>query len=357
MLISFFQFNSLFENLFCIFIYALLAFVLFYKIRLRKSPSDTDLFYSLNSLRGIFALDILLGHCVRYEKCFLSPLGSFMLVSVGFFFFVSGYSVTRSYYTKNNYIDFFIKHRIIHLLLIIFGSLFITTIIAYISPIRTGFVGFPADPLIFIKTIFVRINWYMWELLILYIIFYIVFKLFRQHRVFLFCVFLTPVCIYMICNDFARCWLASILCFPLGILWYKKRDPYTKILSPKGKFITFVILSVGIILSAINYGALTGLPFEKSEMISAGVNNILCLGCILLLIILLYYFEPGNMILGFFTSIATPLYLFQFIFIAIAESLGLNYKLKIIFVLVMDVSLSCIIHLIKSRVKHIKSKR
>lgn len=51
----------------------------------------------LNRLRGIFAIEIVIGHVVRDEQTILYPLGKFMICSVAFFFFVSAFGMAVSY--------------------------------------------------------------------------------------------------------------------------------------------------------------------------------------------------------------------------------------------------------------------
>ena len=41
---------------------------------------------NLNDMRGIFALEIVLGHVIRHERSLLYPLGKFMICSVAYFF-------------------------------------------------------------------------------------------------------------------------------------------------------------------------------------------------------------------------------------------------------------------------------
>lgn len=332
------------QSVFCIAIYIFLAFILLFQVKRNDIPKKDDLFFSLNSLRGIFALEIVIGHCVRYESCPLTPLGNFMLISVGYFFFVSGYGLARSYHTKPGYLDSFLKHRIFRLLILAIEALIIVTLIAYISPIDTDFKNIPTDPLIFAKSALVRTNWYMRELMLLYICFFIVFRFVKKHRVSLLCTFIVIICAILYMNGYTRCWFASIICFPMGIVFCENIDLIMdRLKNLSGKLIALFFTGLGLIFSLLNYPQLTGQPFEVTEMIYAFANNILCIGFILLLITILIYLKPGNKILSLFTSIATPMYLFQFIFVAIAEKADMSYPVKTLFVLGTDIALSYIL--------------
>lgn len=54
----------------------------------------------LNSLRGLFALDILIGHVAGHNMYPLMPFEKFSIVSVAGFFFLSGAGLADSYYKK-----------------------------------------------------------------------------------------------------------------------------------------------------------------------------------------------------------------------------------------------------------------
>ena len=340
------------QLIFCIATYIFLVFILLFQAKRTGIQKNDDLFFSLNSLRGIFALEIVIGHCVRYESCPLTPLGNFMLISVGYFFFVSGYGLARSYHTKPGYMDSFIKHRILKLLTLAIGALIIVTLIAYISPIYTDFKSISTSPLILAKSALVRTNWYMRELMLLYICFFIVFRFVKKYRIALLCTFIVIICAILYMAGYTRCWFASIICFPLGIIFYENINLILdRLKTINGKLITLFFIGLGLILSLINYPQLTGQSFEVTEMMYALANNILCTGFIRLLITALIYLKPDNKILSFFTSIATPLYLFQFIFVAIAECANMPYPTKILFVIIADISVSVLLNTLTKKIK------
>lgn len=87
-----------------------------------KRHSDHDLsresyLQNLNNLRGFFALEIVIGHVIRYEQTILYPMGKFMICSVAFFFFVSAFGMAVSYEKKENYLNLnFILSKPVYLL-------------------------------------------------------------------------------------------------------------------------------------------------------------------------------------------------------------------------------------------------
>lgn len=337
------------NNIIYIFIYFSLVFILLFRFQKQAVAGQYDFFMRLNSLRGIFALEIIIGHCTRYESTLLSPLGNFMLISVGFFFFVSGFGLIRSYYEKPHYLNSFLKHRILHLALIAFIALFFTTVIAYISPYTTDFASIPLS----VKAIVLRTNWYIRELLIFYILFYVTYRFTQKHQLALILILQILVCIPLYFTGHTRCWFASLICFPLGIFAYIYFDTLTSFLcSVKGAILAVLIFLIGTALSLPNYALAFGITFEVAELFSACFNNIMCIGFMLILSLILCKCNYNNPILSFFTKISTELYLFQFVLISITEKMQLSVLLRIAFVLGIDLIISISLHhLIFKRLK------
>jgi len=337
----------MFNIIFCLLIYVLFAFVVLFGVHTKKSEGITDDLSRLNLLRGLFALEVVVGHCVRYETTLLSPFGNFMLVSVGFFFFISGFGLAHSYNTKDSYLTTFISKRFVKLLYIALNALIFTTVIAYISPVKTDFADIPTSISTFFKALFLRTNWYIRELLLLYIIFYITFKLFhtRQcHIIAAFCIIISIILFYL---GYTRCWYASILCFPFGVYVGQYHDDFTQFLSKSAsKLMAVILVCIGLASSVFNsyLSSHSVMNFALTEFIFSIGNNILCIGFIILLVIVIKQCIFDNAVLRFFSRYSTELFVFQFIFVEIAEKMQLPYYTKIAFILSLDLIVSVVLH-------------
>ena len=104
--------------LYALLIYVIFIFILLFGIKFRPLTKEEDFFFSFNRLRGFFALEIVVGHVVRYESSLLYPIGKFMIISVAFFFFVSAYGMARSYDAKEDYLHGFLFSKFSYLLTI-----------------------------------------------------------------------------------------------------------------------------------------------------------------------------------------------------------------------------------------------
>lgn len=328
-----------------------LIFIMIFCVGIRKehSLSEHECYKRLNSMRGIMALEIIIGHVVRYENSILLPFGKFMLIGVAFFFFVSGWGLCKAYYEKDKYLDTFLRTRIIYLCGVIVIALLITTLFDYICPIATCYSLHPLEDMELIRKLVDNINWYMRELLLLYFVFYFVFKIVRKYQI----VILTMVVVVIACilhvSGFGRCWYASIMTFPLGFVFYvyfSKMITFLK--TPKG---IFVIGGLGI------WGLSSLIIDEKLFVPIFLANNSLCICMILILVLFSIAFCMENKAKDFLNKYATELYLFQFIFLSIAESAKWNYWHKMLFVVALDVLVSMLVHPVVIFLKHLcKSK-
>ena len=152
----------------------------------------TEKLKRLNALRGLFAVQIILGHAV-YQDSVLYPLCQFSIISVAYFFFVSAFGMVLSYHKKNNYlnISFLVRKPIYLLCIAIFIYLFGTAVDIILEP-DLGFVS----SFFSIKNFFLQTNWYIWELIFFYFMFWFTYKYCYKYRVWII-VLLTTVMVLL----------------------------------------------------------------------------------------------------------------------------------------------------------------
>ena len=155
-------------------VYLVIFCVLLYGIRIDKCIDRDNLLTRLNLFRGFFAIIIVIGHVVRYEHTFLEPFGRIMLVFVGYYFFVSGWGLARSFYEKPGYIHDFPRKRLLYLVGIGIISHITYMFVDLISPVNTGFSTHSTVIRVILQNLFVRVNWYIRELIVLYILYYLI---------------------------------------------------------------------------------------------------------------------------------------------------------------------------------------
>ena len=343
-------------NLFCVIVYIVFGLLLVIGIKPKRCENAGQFGERINSFRGVMALEIIIGHCVRNESNLLAPFGHFMLVGVGYFFFVSGFGLAKSYATKENYLKTFLVKRWLRLLYVMLIGLIVTTVIANISQCKTVLASLPMKPLLLLKEFVVRTNWYLRELFILYVLFFLIYRFCSKRKSSLLLLTTIALCIVLGALGYTRCWYASTLCFPMGIIVYENYDLLiNRLCSVKGYLMTLVLFTVG--LSEMFWGGkLTHLTFTQSEYIVGVSNNILCIGVVLLLIAFCFAFDSGNIVCEKLTAISTEMYITQFVLVFLAEATEMNAAVKILFVVTIDILVSVIIHPLLKIGKHRNKK-
>ena len=276
--------------------------------------SDSQVIARINMLRGLFAILIVLGHCsMRFEKE-LFPLmfiHKFNMVSVCFFFMASGISLSYNFEHKEGYLKGFIRNKII--LLAVF-ALIAQLIGKAISSIVLG-EYFALD-----VRILTGMNWYIYEMAVLYLIFYMVNKYVKKSVVKETLFYLSALIICLVTLYFFRhgswegwspAYYYSTFSFPFGITLYLHFDAIQKSLMrhplPKAIVLLCVAVSTCISLTMPN-DSIWGGVFLRNTM---G-------GCIMtLLFMFLNYVDVNeNSVIGkavsFLTGFSTEIYLYQF---------------------------------------------
>lgn len=138
---------------------------------MEKSIEKEKMVARLNMLRGLFAILIVIGHCsMRFEKELLPfyIIHKFNMVGVCFFFYVSGFSLLYNLRTKENYLQHFLRNKMLSLFIIALLSQLVSRILA---------AGILHEKLNINVALLGTFNWYIYEMLIFYLVFYLTYRL------------------------------------------------------------------------------------------------------------------------------------------------------------------------------------
>ena len=193
------------------------------------------------AIQGFLAICIMLHH-IAQKTCaswiqpqtrivhgldMFVPIG-YLLVSV--FLFFNGYGVYKSYHTKENYLDGFVKKRILPVVL----ALYTTTVIFFIARLLVG-EKMDAKQVILYLTSIQLCNpntWYVIVLPFFYLAFYFSFKFIKRDGLAVLAT-TTFVILYMLLgtridhNDYwirGEWWYNCVFLFPVGIIFAKFED-------------------------------------------------------------------------------------------------------------------------------------
>lgn len=154
-------------------------------------------------------------------------------------------------------------------------------------------------------------NWYIWEQIFFYIIFYLTCKFCPKYK----CIAVLIVTAFAMTIVFYAGWIegyyASALGFPLGMFVGEYYEKVTKwLMSVGGKIAVLLGCALGM----------TALMFDENSLVGmVYLRNILCVSGLLLLLMILKNVHFRNRILKFLQKHSSEIYLFQFSWLRITE--------------------------------------
>ena len=313
-----------------------LALVLFLGSSLSKKHEWQEEPLSLDkakAVQGFAAVAIILHHLAQELAGNAGAIGFFNelgVLFVGIFFFFSGYGLYTSLSTKENYLKGFLKKRFVTILIPFYICIIVFTVAAAISGTQ-----FNPIQLLCVLSGWSLINanmWYIVEIVILYIAFYVIYKLIRNRTA--ATVVMTIFVAAMITGSFllahgadmscsfwfqGEWWYNSTLLFVIGIIFSKHSDLIRRI-ARKGYAI---LLPVSAILVAVfawltnyalsHYSYWSEIPggdpayMDKLRCLSVQLPFVIFFVCFVLLVMMKVRF--GNPVLKFLGSISLELYL------------------------------------------------
>lgn len=300
------------------------------------------------ALRGICSIEIMMGHLgIATESIVLFPNRKAGILFVGVFFALSGYGLMYSIANKDDYLVDFLPKRIGKLL-------FPAYIVFLISIVLDGLIDKGAISLIEffnLKYFFLRTNWYVWELLILYIVFYISVKKGKIEKtpLIIFYFSIVFVCIAYALK-FENPWYGSTLCFGLGIFYFSHRDQFEEIFIMRNPAIKFIscclVMTISIGLYFVR-GGVIGLLFSR---------NIASIFFVIVLIVCLYRVSIGNKVSIWLGRYSYEIFLFHPLFINILRPWIKNNVIYSLMVIGFTVMASYLYGICEAKIKNIVGK-
>ena len=258
-----------------------------------------------NLLRGLLAIWIVFGHCSGYMTVpsgILDIVRRFNLVCVGIFFFLSGFGLENSLQTKSGYLKFFLPRKC--------GGLFLMALLQYIVGFVTGRVmGFllPYEDLWDMLSHFARdVNWFIWELMLFYLLFYLTARLIRPQYVRMTLMLLLSVVMIALLRrtDAGGSWYFSSLAFPAGMAVRIFKEPLEK-------HFRFVPALLILLVPTAAAGA-AGFLLKGSDVLQVYAKNLFCVCIALGVAVLMTKIPLRGKVLSFLALISPEIFLYQF---------------------------------------------
>ena len=286
---------------------------------MEKSLTDGLTKEKTTCLKGIFAIFVLLHHLYQntgifgYGKIVGTLFGSMGYLSVGIFFFLSGYGLLASYNKKGkDYAKGLFRKRIIPFYLI---SLFFAVLDLALTD--RSFAALVKMPFNFGGTGYL---WYMEVQLFIYLIFWLTFrtKQTKGVKIVLFSagvLMLICICDYM---GLKTWWLVSTGCVIFGVLWANLKEQIVEILSSRKEYMIF--LAVLFVLFC-GFFAAKGHLATNTYLLSVTLSAVFFAAFVA---VLACKTPIENAVTRFLGKISLEIYVMQHIFIAFFKGVWIN---------------------------------
>lgn len=302
--------GRLYKNMDILIIIFLLSF--FIKIRIRENQEDyLSKDYTIY-IKGILALIVVFCH-IQFNRINFVGFKVFNYVgdfAVALFFFLSGYGLISQYIKKGDiYLKSFLKKRVLK---IMFIYLFFNFIYIVYYLLCNNFESINLLKYVFIdKKLIVSHSWYIIDILILYILFYIFAKKFNKNynnisKGILICSIIFGIVLIVL--GYEECWYVSLLSFYFGFFYKLFLDKKVNLKNIIFLILCFVILECMLLL----------IDFINISMVkiylTALIKNLACICFILIVINLGKIIQFRNPFFKFMGNISLEVYLIHGLF-------------------------------------------
>lgn len=312
----------------------IVALLIFYKIDIGKNVENSFTEKKqANIIRGICCIIVVLVHIPLEHGNFIQDaIGSFGYIAVTVFFLLSAFGLKYSLENKKDYLKHFLKNR----LLVIYIPFILANLLYQIITIRNGF---DILSIIGIKNIT-----FVGELILFYLIFYIVYKNIKNIKI-ADIVMISLVVIFSIVSYlFKFGWYVECLGFAYGIIIFNIQDKINNMLN-KHYFINLLIFTGLSIILGIVY-----IKIKNVELINYIIKIILGISLISLISVLFKKIRVYNKFLDILGNISYEIFLLHTIIIYILRNLNIISGLYIITVLIITIICAYIMNKIDNKI-------
>lgn len=230
------------------------CFFIFYKSKFhQKINNDYMSVYDTTCIKGVFIIVVFFSHFDSYVEYTASLDTFYHSLNIGqamvtMFLFYSGFGVMESIKKSDKYVEEMPRKRVLPLLIS-----FATVVILYaligvligkkytVLQILLSLIGWQSVG---------NSNWYIFDILVLYLITFAVFSLLRKvkkHNVSITVVTLVTIIFILVLKSLGKAsfWYDTVLCYPAGMFYSLYRNNFEKfIISKRNGYVCSLIFSI-----------------------------------------------------------------------------------------------------------------
>lgn len=312
-----------------------IVFIMIGSIRYTGENSQYLSIDTTKSIKGISAVMIVLHHLSQQCTQLFSILKimqyvGFILVAI--FFFCSGYGLEYGYQEKRNYLDGFLKKRVLKILIPYW-------IINLVYIIYDYFQNIPHSITEYILSIFgvdsITKTWFVTSILICYILFYIIYSKSKEEwKIPLLGIAMIGYIVVCYSLNLHSSWTASIATFYMGVLWKKYQKLIDSYIS-KGSISKFFISLVLLIAFFIGRLGMQYIGIDN-EILHIFMRNIVSILMVLSIMLGLQKVRINSRICRGLGNISYELYIVHQFWIRALYGIGLSENMFVFLVLAIS---------------------
>ena len=315
--------------------------IILYKVRIGKSVNNS--FFEKEQskvIKGICCIVVFLVHVPKmHGNVVQDAIGSFGYICVTIFFLFSAYGLKYSISNKKNYLNHFIRNRI----LIIYIPFLIANTLRQLINWKGGF-----DVLYVIGINNIS---FIGELILFYILFYVIYKKLKGKTADNIMIGLTLI-ISIVTYIFRLGWFVECLGFAYGILLYNNEMKIKRFLEKNYSFKCLFGLISSLLLGVLY------LKFKNIVLISYIVKILLGVSIISFIICLFRKIKIYNKILLFLGKISFEIYLLHDMIMTKFIWLNVSSGIYIVITLIVTIIAATLMNYIDSKIaKYVKFKQ
>ncbi len=267
------------------------------------------------SFKGILVCMVLISHLSARVSIFSTSLlgtlfSAFGYLAVSFFFFLSGFGLYERYIQSGAaYIKTFFEKRILP-----YYAMCCFVILIYL--VRDLLLSGTANWTVLLQSFFfgetiVDMGWYLQAQLLLYILFFLVFRFAKRHQILWITALTALYCLACAAAGLSTTWYEAVLCFPLGMLCARKKTAILRQAGSPKKTVLQLLLLVPVFLLVLLLGNKQILP----EPLRICVKMVSCVCFAGLVLLAAAHIKTENPVTVFLGKFSLEIYVLQGLFL------------------------------------------
>ena len=303
--------------------------LIFYGVKVRQNAGVALTMENTKALRGISAIEIMLGHIgIATHNVVQFPNRKAGILFVGIFFMLSGYGLAYGVANKEGYLRGFWMKRVPTVVVP-------AAIVIAIDAIWHKGIG--------LEGVLEGGNrWYITELIVLYLVFYIGYRLAKNNGWIVVLLMSVVIVIGAFYVGVDNPWYGSTLCFPLGIIYFEHKE-WTNGLKAATRWGAVGGLFVIMAVSMLGF-----FVYENTFFGNVIARNVASVSFCMIVILMLEVVSIGNTYSEILSVISYEVFLVHGYVIGSMKEIGLTDYVFTVGVITVSVVLSVVLKKIDS---------